>query len=117
MLTVVHVMVTSVRNRRRDVAVLRSLGADSRWITRVLHWQATTFLLLPLILGTPIGLIAGRLVFRTFADAVGAVPNASFPYAPLTVVAAGMVVLANAVAAVTARHARRLAPAPLLAAE
>lgn len=27
-LTVVHVMLTSVRNRRRDVAVLRALGAD-----------------------------------------------------------------------------------------
>ncbi|HEX8771820.1 MAG TPA: FtsX-like permease family protein, partial [Acidimicrobiales bacterium] len=54
LLTVVHVMVTSVRNRRRDVAVLRSLGANGRWITRVMHWQATTFSLAPFLVGVPI---------------------------------------------------------------
>ncbi|HVE45617.1 MAG TPA: FtsX-like permease family protein [Acidimicrobiales bacterium] len=116
-LTVVHVMVTSVRHRRRDVAVLRSLGADSRWISRVVHWQATTFSLVPLALGVPIGLVAGRLLFRTFADAVGTVPDASFPYALLAVVTLGMVVLANAVTVVPARRARRSAAAPLLSSE
>lgn len=116
-LTVVHVMVTSVRNRRRDVAVLRSLGADGPWITRAVHWQATTFSLVPLALGAPLGLIAGRLVFQAFADAVGTVPDASIPYVLLAAAAAGLVALANAVAAVPARRARRLAPAPLLTAE
>lgn len=49
-MTVVHVMVTSVRNRRRDIAVLRSLGADGRWISQAVHRQATTLSLLPLAL-------------------------------------------------------------------
>jgi ABC-type lipoprotein release transport system permease subunit len=48
---------------------------------------------------------------------VGTVPNASFPYARLTVVIVAMVALANVAGAVAARRARRLAPAPLLAAE
>ncbi len=116
-LTVVHVMITSVRNRRRDVAVLRSLGADGRWITRAVHWQATTFSLVPLALGAPLGLMAGRLLFQTFANAVGTVPEASFPYVLLAAVIAGILALANAAAAVPARRARRLAPAPLLTAE
>jgi len=116
-LTVVHVMVTSVHNRRRDIAVLRSLGADGRWITRAVRWQATTFSVLPLALGAPLGLIAGRLLFQAFTDAVGTVPDASFPYALLAGVSAGIVVLANAVATVPARRARRLTPAPLLTAE
>ena len=97
--------------------MLRSLGADGRWITRAVHWQATTFSLVPLALGAPLGLIAGRLLFQTFAGAVGTVPDASFPYSLLAVVATGMVALANAVAAVPARRARRLAPAPLLTVE
>jgi hypothetical protein len=116
-LTVVHVMITSVLRRRRDLALLRSLGADDPWITRAVHWQATSFSLVPLALGLPLGLIAGRLVFRLFADSVGAVPSASFPYALLIAVIAAFVVLANAVAAVPAHRARRLAPAPLLTTE
>ncbi|HEX7275752.1 MAG TPA: ABC transporter permease, partial [Acidimicrobiales bacterium] len=116
-LTTVHVMVTSVRNRRRDVAVLRSLGADGPWITRTVHSQATLFSLLPLVVGVPLGLSVGRIVFEAFAGSVGAVPDASFPYALLAAVTAGILLLANAAAVVPARRARRLAPAPLLAAE
>ena len=116
-LTVVHVMVTSVRNRRRDLAVLRSLGADGPWIGRAVHWQATTFSLVPVALGVPVGMILGRQVFETFASSVGAVPDASFPYVLLVAVVVGLVALANAAAAVPARRARRLAPAPLLTAE
>lgn len=116
-LTVVHVMVTSARNRRRDVAVLRSLGAGRRWITRAVHWQATTLSLVPLALGAPLGLIAGRLLFQAFADTVGTVPAASFPYAIVATVTAGIVALANAIATMAARRARRSAPALQLAAE
>ncbi len=75
----VHVMVTSINNRRRAVAVLRSLGADSRWITRTVHWQATMFSLVPLALGVPLGLITGRLVFVLFADSIGACPRRPSP--------------------------------------
>lgn len=117
MLTVVHVMVTSVRNRRRDVAVLRALGADGRWITRAVHWQATTLSVVPLALGVPAGLVAGRLVFEAFAGSLGAVPDASFPYALVSALIAGIAVLTNVVATVPARRARRLAPSPLLAGE
>ena len=113
-MTVVHVMVTSVHNRRRDVAVLRALGADGRWITRAVHWQATAFSLVPLVLGVPVGLIGGRFVFEAFANSVGTVPDASFPFVLLAVVLVGLVVLANAVAEVPARRSRRLVPAALL---
>jgi len=116
-LTLVHVMVTSVHHRRRDLALLRSLGADRRWISRAVHWQATSSAVVPLALGVPLGLIAGRLVFRLFADSVGAVPSASFPYGLLVVVFVAFVALANLVAALPARRARRLEPAALLAAE
>lgn len=112
--TVGHVMITSIRNRRRDVAVLRSIGADRRWITRTVHWQATVYSFVPLALGVPLGIIAGRIVFELFANSVGAVPDASFPFVTLAEVLVGFVVLANAAGAVSARRARRLAPAPSL---
>jgi hypothetical protein len=117
LMTVVHVMVTSVRNRRRDIAVLRSVGADGPWITRTVHWQATTFALVTMVLGAPLGLIVGRIVFKLFVDSVGAVPDASYPFVVLGLVLFGFVVVANLVAAVPAWRARRLSPAPLLVAE
>lgn len=116
-LSIVHGMVTSVHNRRREVAVLRALGADRRWITRTVHWQVTVFSLVPLALGLPLGLIAGRLVFVEFADGIGTVPDPSLPFALLSAVMLGFVALANASAAWPARRARRLAPVPLLAGE
>lgn len=115
-LTVVHVIVTSVHHRRRDLALRRSLGADRRRVTRAVHWQATSFSLVPVALGVPLGLIAGRLVFGLFADSLGAVPSASIPYVLLTA-AASPSWRSPTRAPPPARRARRLAPAPLLANE
>ena len=117
LMTVVHAMVTSVRNRRRDVAILRSFGADGPWITRAVHWQATTFALVTMVLGAPLGLVAGRIVFKLFVDNVGAVSDASYPFVVLGVVLTAFVVVTNLVAAVPAWRARRLSPAPLLVTE
>lgn len=116
-LTLLHVVLTSVRNRRRDIAVLRSLGADRAWVARTMHWQATTFCLVPLLLGILVGVSAGRVVFQAFVDRIGAVPNASYPFALLAMVMVGFLVLANSLATLPARRARRLQPAPLLATE
>ena len=55
LLTVSHGMLTSMRNRRRDLAILRSLGADRGWITRAVHWQATLLTALPVVIGVPAG--------------------------------------------------------------
>ncbi|HET7489647.1 MAG TPA: FtsX-like permease family protein [Acidimicrobiales bacterium] len=116
-LTVVHLLATSLRNRRRDVALLRSFGAEGSWLTRAVHWQATSFVVVPLLLGVPLGVVAGRVVFEAFAGRVGAVPDPVFPFALLGAVLAALVAVANVVATGPARAARRLAPAPLLGTE
>ncbi len=41
LLTLLHALFMSIRNRRHDLAILKSLGANRRWITRVVHSQAT----------------------------------------------------------------------------
>ncbi|MGZ4765173.1 MAG: ABC transporter permease [Ilumatobacteraceae bacterium] len=115
--TVGYAMVTAVHNRRRDMAILRSIGADRRWIARAVHWQASAFTLLPLAIGVPLGLIVGRIVFRSFADSIGTVDDASLPLLLVTVVVVGLMVIANVVASVPAHRADRLAPALLLRSE
>ena len=109
-LSVVHVMMTSLRKRRRDLAVLAALGADRGWIRRAVHWQATTFTILPVLTGIPLGIVAGRFVFVAFADSMGAVDEASTPLVLLAAMGAALLVLANA-AAVPSWPARTARPA------
>jgi len=106
-----HLLLTSARLRRRDVAVLGSLGADRRWMSQVVHWQSTVAATLVLLAAIPVGLGLGRLVFRAFIDRVGSDPGIAFPARPLLLVAAGTLLLANLVAILPAHHLRRLSVA------
>ncbi|HEY7627686.1 MAG TPA: ABC transporter permease [Ilumatobacteraceae bacterium] len=117
LLTLGHATVTSVQNRRRDVAVLRSIGADRRWIGRAVVWQATSFTLLPLLVGVPAGIIIGRITFRAFADSIGTINDASVPILYALTIVLGMILLADAIAWAAARRGYHRLPAVLLRAE
>jgi hypothetical protein len=117
LLTVGHVMLTSMRSRRRDLAILRSLGADRSWITRAVHWQATVLTVLPIVVGIPVGIVIGRLVFVAFADSMGAVDAAAIPLLSIAVGAVAVVAVANGVAAMVSQRTRRREPALLLQSE
>ena len=117
LLTVGHVMVTSTRGSRRELAILRSLGAQSGWIARVVHWHATLFTLFCAAVGIPLGVIVGRLVWIAFAQNMGAIDSAIVPVAALGVGVLAIVALANVAAAIPARRARRVRPAQLLRTE
>jgi len=117
LLTVGHVMVTSTRGCRRELAILRSLGAGGGWISRAVHWQATLFTLVCAAVGIPLGFITGRLVFLAFARNMGTVDDAAIPFALVAIGVVAIVALANAATAIPARRARRLAPAQLLRTE
>jgi hypothetical protein len=117
LLSLGHQLILSTQRRRRDLAVLRALGADSRWVTGVVHWQASLFTLLVLVIGMPLGIVLGRVVYRAWVHHIGAVDAVSLPYGYLAAALGGMVALANVVATPNARHARRQSPSGLLAEE
>jgi FtsX-like permease family len=94
-LSLVHVMITSRRRRRRDFAVLSALGADPGWVRRAIHWQASSFTIVPLVIGLPLGVLLGRLVFIGFAESMGAVTSSSTPYVLIAILTCGLIVLAN----------------------
>jgi ABC-type lipoprotein release transport system permease subunit len=117
LLTLAHTLIMSIQRRRRDLAVLRAIGADRHWISRAVHWQATLLTALPLIFGIPAGLAVGSVVFRVFADRVGAFPDPSIPVLLLASMTLALLVIANLTAIVPARRARRVPAAQLLQAE
>ena len=117
LLTLVHALLVSVQSRRRDLAVLRALGANPPWIGRAVHWQATVLTAAPLVLGVPLGLIGGAVVFRAFANSIGALPEPATPLLAVGAIAIGLVAIANLAAVLPARRARRLSTAELLRAD
>ena len=117
LLNLSHHLILSTRRRRRDLAILRALGASGRWVGRVVHWQATLFTALVVAIGTPLGIVAGRVVYRAFVDRIGAVNTVTVPFSLCALTIVGLVVLANIVAMPNAHRARRQNPAGLLAAE
>ena len=106
-LTITHTLLTSLRARQHDLAIVRALGAAPAMVRRAVHWQATLVTLVPAVIGLPLGLVAGRLVFTAFADDIGAVDAPALPVLVLAGVLVGVVALANLVALWPARMARR----------
>jgi hypothetical protein len=115
--TVTHALVTSVRRRRRDLAMLKTLGFTRGQVSQTVAWQATTFALLAALAGLPIGIAAGRWAWRLVADQLGVVSGPVVPPAPVLVVAAGALLAANLAAAGRGWMAARVRPATVLRSE
>ncbi len=113
-LTVAHAMFTSLRARRRDMAVLRSLGADRGFLSRAVHWQSTVFTVVPALVAAPVGFIGGRAIFAVYANDIGALDDAAVPVPMVVSIIAGVAVLANAVATQAAHRERRVTTASVL---
>jgi hypothetical protein len=112
----VHVLVSSVRRRRRELALYKTLGFLRRQVSAVSAWQATTMAAIALLIGVPVGIALGTFGWRLFADQLGVAPDVEFPPAFLLVIP-GVLVLANLIAAVPAMLAARTHPATVLRSE
>lgn len=115
--TLGHTLVSSVTRRGRDLAVLKTLGFRPRQVRRAVAWQSTTVAVLALVIGLPIGVAAGRLLWDAFASQLGTVPVAVVPAVPILLIAPAAVLLANAVAGGPAVLASRARAAVVLRSE
>jgi hypothetical protein len=115
--TVGHTLVTSIRRRRRDLAVLKTLGFQRRQVSAAVAWQATTFAAVAALVGLPLGLAFGRVMWRALAEGLGIVPDVSTPALALLVAAPATILLANLIAVVPGWAAGRIKPATALRTE
>ncbi len=104
----------SVRDRRRELAILRALGFSRRDLRATVAWQALATITVGLVVGLPLGVVAGRLAWKTFSGQLGVSPRADIPLVWLVVVLFAAVVLALLAAAPPARAAARVAPNDVL---
>jgi hypothetical protein len=115
--TMVHLLLVSVTRRRRETGLLKSLGFVRRQVAAAVCWQATTIALAGIAVGAPVGIAAGRVLWRVFATNFGVVPVPVVPALLLAALAAGVLAAANLLAAVPAVLAARSHPGQLLRAE
>jgi ABC-type antimicrobial peptide transport system permease subunit len=112
-----HALITSVRRRRRELALLKTLGFRRRQVRATVAWQATTLVMIGLVVGLPAGLIAGRLTWRLVADSLGVSNSPTVPTLALILVIPGAIILGNLIAYLPARTAAHTRPAATLRSE
>lgn len=110
-------MVGAVARRRGELAVLRTLGFARRQAAATVAWQATTFAVVGLGVGLPVGIVAGRQGWIAVAEGIGIEPTPVVPLGLVAALALGTVLALNLVATVPARLAGRVRPADELRSE
>ena len=107
----------SVRRRRRDLALLKTLGFTRKQVFAAIAWQATIDSVIGIGLGVPLGVICGRQLWTAFANTIYAVPDPTVPALSIAAVGIGALVFANLAAVLPSRAAARIRAGLTLRAE
>jgi hypothetical protein len=110
-------LAASVRRRRADLALLKTLGFTRRQLAVTVAWQSTITVAAGALIGVPLGIALGRYLWDLFARQISVVPEPSVPVLTVLLVVIGALAAANLVAAVPGRSAARVPAAALLRAE
>jgi hypothetical protein len=115
--TIAELLFTSVRQRRRDLAVLKTLGFVRRQVWSAVAWQASVLAAVGLLVGLPLGVAAGRSLWAIFASRLGVATDAQVPLAALLVAVPATLAVVNALAVGPGWAAGRIKPADALRAQ
>jgi ABC-type lipoprotein release transport system permease subunit len=112
-----HALFSSVYRRRRDFAVLQSLGVTRGGVRAMIAAQATVVGVAGLVVGVPIGLIAGRAGWQAIAERVPLTFRSPLTAIAIVVVVPIALIAANLLAIIPARRASKSKPALVLRSE
>ena len=112
-----HALVTSVRRRRRELAVSKALGFSRRQLAWTVSWQATVMTAAAVVAGLPAGVIVGRWAWIATAEALGIPAEPATPLLAVLLVVPAALLLANLLAWLPARRAARTPAAEVLRSE
>ena len=107
----------SVRRRRHDLALLKTLGFTRRQLASAVAWQASVSVGIGTVIGVPLGIALGRSLWMLFAEELYAVPQPRTSVPSIVIVVLAAMVLANLVSAIPGWRAARTPTALVLRAE
>jgi len=117
LLSLALTVLSLVRRRRAELALLKTLGMTRGQIRAVIGWQATLTLLIAVAVGGPLGVIGGRLAWHGFAGSLGVVPYVEVPVLAIFGGLAALVLAGDLLVMVPAALAARTGPTAGLRAE
>ncbi|MFY9588551.1 MAG: FtsX-like permease family protein [Actinomycetota bacterium] len=115
--TLAHMLTTSIRRRRRDLAILRTMGFSSGQVRSAVGWQAIVFVAVGLAIAIPLGIVVGRWTWRVIARYAGFAAVPIVPALQIVIVIVSALAAAILLAALPARSAARTRPALVLRTE
>jgi hypothetical protein len=110
-------LMAAVRRRRRDLALLKTLGFTRRQVAATVAWLSTAAAASGTALGVPLGIALGRFLWDLFARQISVAPEPAVPPLIVALVIAGALVTANLVAALPGWVAARTPAAAVLRVE
>jgi ABC-type antimicrobial peptide transport system permease subunit len=113
----VQLMIVWVQRRRRDIAILKTIGFVQRQVLALVAWQAGTFAAISLVIGIPLGILAGRAAWALFANELGIGTSSVVPGVRVAYCIPAVLLITMIVAAGPAWFASRVQPARVLHSE
>ena len=115
--TMGNTLFVSVRARRRDLATLKTVGFVRRQLAGTIAWHATSFSLVAIVIGLPLGVAGGRWAWNLAVGGIGSVSPPFVPVLAVALVVPGALLAANVLAAWPGWRAARVAPAVIMRGE
>ena len=112
-----HSLLTSVRDRRRELAVLKTVGFVRSQLLMTVVWQAIVVAAVALVIGIPAGVAGGSWLWTRIAGEMGVLRVTEHPLPALLAVIPAVLLIAIATAIVPGRSAARIRAAQTLRAE
>lgn len=112
-----HAAAATVRRRRRDLAILRTLGCTARQLRAIVSVQVVALTSGGAVLGALLGVVGGRQVWQLVVDRMSLPFAAEVPLLAVVLVPVATIVLAQLAATRTRRAAATVRPAEALRAE
>jgi predicted lysophospholipase L1 biosynthesis ABC-type transport system permease subunit len=93
--TLTHVLLTSIRHRRRDLAMFKTLGLLRPQVLSVVLWQTCALTAAALLAGLPLGIVAGRWTWTIFAGSLGVATDPAVPAPALLAIIPAALILTS----------------------
>jgi hypothetical protein len=107
----VHLQMVSGRRRRTDIAILRTMGFTRRQTAGMIATYALAAATIALVIGVPLGVLAGRLGWQRVSDYLRVVPDAQLTPGIVAAIAVLVIVGALLTAIGPGARAARIRPA------
>ncbi len=117
LLALAHTLTLSARRKRAEMAVLRTMGLKTSGVRTVVLTEALFLVAVGLIIGVPLGLVAGRNVWRSLVEHLGVVADPAIGVRVILIVVPVTIALAVVMSWFPGRSLLRHHPADALRTE